>query len=64
VARPAGRGHRADPWYEAAKVFGGEPPAAALTLSQTELSRIAAFLEEFRASGNRYGDSALALIKG
>jgi aryl-alcohol dehydrogenase-like predicted oxidoreductase len=40
------------------------PPAAALTLSQTELSRIAAFLKEFRASGNRYGDSVLALIKG
>jgi aryl-alcohol dehydrogenase-like predicted oxidoreductase len=38
--------------------------AATLTLSQIELSRIAEFLKEFCASGNRYGDSALALIKG
>jgi aryl-alcohol dehydrogenase-like predicted oxidoreductase len=38
--------------------------ATTLTLSQIELSRIAEFLKEFRALGNRYGDSALALIKG
>jgi aryl-alcohol dehydrogenase-like predicted oxidoreductase len=38
--------------------------AATLTLSDTELSGIAAFLKEFRASGSRYGGSALALIDG
>jgi aryl-alcohol dehydrogenase-like predicted oxidoreductase len=38
--------------------------AAALTLSETELSSITAFLKEFRTSGNRYGDAALALLKG
>jgi aryl-alcohol dehydrogenase-like predicted oxidoreductase len=38
--------------------------AAALPLSQAELSRITAFLKEFRTAGNRYGDSALALIRG
>jgi aryl-alcohol dehydrogenase-like predicted oxidoreductase len=37
--------------------------AAALTLSQAELGRITAFLGEFRTSGNRYGDAALALLK-
>jgi aryl-alcohol dehydrogenase-like predicted oxidoreductase len=38
--------------------------AAALTLSQTELGRITAFLREFRTSGHRYGDAALAMLKG
>jgi aryl-alcohol dehydrogenase-like predicted oxidoreductase len=38
--------------------------AAALPLSPVELSRIAAFLGEFRTSGNRYGDAGLALVRG
>jgi aryl-alcohol dehydrogenase-like predicted oxidoreductase len=38
--------------------------AATLALSQAELSGITAFLKEFRTSGNRYSDSALALVRG
>jgi aryl-alcohol dehydrogenase-like predicted oxidoreductase len=38
--------------------------AAALMLSQAELGSIAAFLREFRTSGNRYGDAGLALVRG
>jgi aryl-alcohol dehydrogenase-like predicted oxidoreductase len=38
--------------------------AAALPLSLAELSRITAFLGEFRTSGNRYSDAGLALVRG
>jgi hypothetical protein len=64
VAPPARRRHHADTRHEATKYLEENLAAAALTLSQAELDSIAAFLREFRTSGNSYGDAELALVRG